>query len=232
MPLSILFIAAATDAPPKDHALALWIISIAVCVLCAILFLWLINLTKDSWKILDNQPVRSISRERAEKSCDTVLSVCSLLIPATLGLITWLNDKVGAGIYILPLLLALAFFFILLAFTIHLRFNFFWRRDADFIVTSEHNTRFAYWLTTATTAIVLGLALLSVPVLELGFGWLKFKPIPTPPPVKVDCPCKPPDLPPPPPPPPVQPPPPQPPPGPPIKHHHHHRRPPCACIKK
>jgi succinate dehydrogenase hydrophobic anchor subunit len=222
----IMLLALLTAAPP-DHTTALHAAAYTVSAICIALFIVFLVGTSFSWKPIDGAPVRSLSRERAEKSCDTVLSVCALLIPATLGLITWLNDKVGTGIYMAPLGLALLFFFSLLAFTIHLRFNFLWRYDTDFIVTSKHNARFAYWLTTATTAIVLGLVLLTVPVIELGLGLLHFKSAeksvdpPPPPPIKVECNCKPP-TPPPPPPPCKQPPPP----------HHHHRRPPCACQKK
>lgn len=215
---SAILIAPAAAASLADHSSAIRAFSITACVICLLLFATFIAITKLSWKPKEGVPVRSISRERAEKSCDTVLSVCALLIPATLGLITWLNDKIGPGIYILPLGLALVFFFILLGFTIHLRFNFFWRREAEFIVTSDHNARFAYWLTTATTAIVLGIVLLSIPVVELGIGWLRFKAPPDPPPVIVECKCKPPDPPPPPPPPPCK-----------QQKYHRHRRPACAC---
>jgi len=71
-------------------------------------------------------------------------------------------------------------------------------------------------------SIVLGLLLLSIPVLELGFGFLKMKETPvkndT---VKVECNCKPAE---------VAPPPPTPPPVcVPPKPIHHHRRKKCPC---
>ncbi|WP_260705636.1 hypothetical protein [Edaphobacter flagellatus] len=218
----VIVVAAAQPEPPPEHTFALWAVAILSVLLCSALFLLFIALTKSSWSSQGDN-LRSIARERAEKSCDTVLSVCTFAITATLGLITWLNDKVGPGAYLLPLIAALLYFFILLAFTIHLRFNFFWRREEAFLVSSDHNARFAYWLTTATSAIVLGLVLLAVPVLELGLGWLRLKP-PAPldlPPIKVEVTC---------PPPPVVAPPPPPPPCKPVKHHHR-PKPICACKK-
>ena len=169
-----------------DHQTAIW----AICVVCSLFFVGLLVSTKGFWKPFDATPTK-ITTDRAEKSCDAVLSVCALLIPATLGLLTWLREKVGVGSYMIPLGFALLYFFVLLIFTAYLRFNFLWQYNTDFAVTSQRNLRFGYWLTTATSGIVLGLILLSIPVVGLGIGWLKVKEAPpqdtT---VRVECKCK------------------------------------------
>jgi hypothetical protein len=204
--------------PTAPHTGALWIIAIVAVGICLLIFLTALILTPKSWENDQGEIIRSISRERLEKSCDTVLSVCSLLVPASLGLLTWLADKVGPASYILPLLVALAFFFILLIYTVYLRFNYLWQLNPDFPVSSKRNLVILRWLTTATSAIVLGLALLTVPIVELGLGWLHFKPTPPPASTPVVCNCKI-----------TTPPPPQPPPCKPVKHLRH--RSPCACKK-
>lgn len=221
------------------HTFALWVIAILAVLVCSTGFITFVALTPSFWRRPEDGIFRSISRDRAEKSCDTVLSICALLIPATLGLLTWLSDKVGPASYILPLLCALLFFFILLVFTVYMRFNYLWSLGPEFLVSSppktatgQHGTLcppsrnivFACWLTTATSAIVLGLVLLTIPILELGFGLLKMKPAPPPAPIHVQCDCHT-----------TAPPPPQPPPPPcrpckPIRHRRH-PRPPCACKK-
>ena len=224
------------------HTFALWIIAIVAVLACSTGFITFVSLTPSFWRRSEDGIFRSISRERAEKSCDTVLSICALLIPATLGLLTWLSDKVGPASYILPLLCALLFFFILLVFTVYMRFNYLWSLGPEFLVSSplkdairqstiagtkcpkSRNIVFACWLTTATSAIVLGLALLTIPILELGFGLLKMKPAPPPATVHVQCDC-----------PTTAPPPPQPPPPPcrpcqTIRHRSHPRLT-CACKK-
>jgi len=146
-----------------------------VCAAASLLFIGLVLTTRSSWRLPPDKNYKRIPTDRAERSCDAVLSVCALLIPATLGLLTWLPEKVGVGSYLIPLGFALLYFFILLTFTVHLRFNFLWRHKADFEVSPSSNLRFGYWLTTATSSIVLGLILLSIPVVELGLGWLKVK---------------------------------------------------------
>jgi hypothetical protein len=111
-------------------------------------------------------------------------------------LLTWLQEKIGPGSYIIPLGFALLYFFALLVFTTYLRFNFLWGFEKQFTVDPEStpsNMSFPYWLTTAMCSIVLGIALLSIPVIGLGFGWLRIKEA-TPPKeasVKVECNCKP-----------------------------------------
>lgn len=172
---------------PANHPIVLW----GICVGVTAFFLVFLAVTKSSWKVPAGKTGTKISTDRAEKSCDAVLSVCALLIPATLGLLTWLHEKIGAGSYVVPLGFALIYFFALLVFTAHLRFNFLWRYDQNFEVTPTQNLRFAYWLTTATSSIVLGLALLSIPIVELGLGWLTIKEPAQNSAVKVDCNCKP-----------------------------------------
>jgi len=154
-----------------DHSGIMW----TICSLTTIAFAIFVLETKRSWTIPATKPVPKIVTDRAEKSCDAVLSVCALLIPVTVGLITWLLEKVGSGGYMIPLGTSLFYFFVLLVFTVHLRFNFIWGQGADFEVSSVKNLRFAYWLTTATSSIVLGLALLAIPAFELGVGILKVK---------------------------------------------------------
>jgi hypothetical protein len=173
--------------PPANHSIALWVI----CAGFSLSFLAFVVATRFFWRIPAGTLLPKISTDRAEKSCDAVLSVCALLIPATLGLLTWLHEKVGVGSYMIPLGFALLYFFVLLIFTAYLRFNFLWQHDKDFEVSSQRNLRFGYWLTTATSSIVLGLILLSIPVLEMGFGWLKVKETqPKDAPVRVECNCK------------------------------------------
>lgn len=159
-----------------------------ICALVSLLFLVSLVKTKSYWTRPAGTPPK-ISTDRAEKSCDAVLSVCALLIPATLGLVTWLHEKVGAGNYMIPLGFALLYFFGLLIFTAYLRFNFLWGFERDF--DQFLYLRFGYWLTTATSGIVLGLILLSIPVVQLGFGRLKVKEAtPNVSPVKVECNCR------------------------------------------
>ena len=86
------------------------------------LFILFVAATARSWKIEHEFKAPRITTDRAEKSCDAVLSVCALLIPATLGLITWLHERVGAGTHVVPLGFAFIYFFVLLIFTAHLRF--------------------------------------------------------------------------------------------------------------
>lgn len=167
-----------------NHSLILWMI----CGIISLFFLTFVLLTRRSWKLPAGSTPPQIATDRAERSCDAVLSVCALLIPATLGLLTWLHEKIGAGSYMIPLAFALVYFFALLIFTAHLRFNFLWRYNSTFEVSSQKNLRFGYWLTTATSSIVLGLLLMSIPVLQLGFGWLKVKELPVrESPVKIEC---------------------------------------------
>lgn len=175
-----------------DHPALVWLI----CIATTVLFIIFLVATPQGWKVPPLTKARTICIDRAERSCDAVLSVCALLIPATLGLLTWLHEKVAFGSYIVPLGFALTYFFVLLIFSAHLRFNFLWRYERDFDVVPNQSMRFAYWLTAATSCIVLGLFLVSIPVLQLGFGWLNVKDAPaaTPPSptvVKVDCDCKP-----------------------------------------
>jgi hypothetical protein len=155
---------------------------IAVWVVCSVLSLLLIAAqfgVKFFWLKKAAGSNRTIGAERAEKSCDAVLSFCALLIPATLGLLTWLNEKVGQGTYAILLDFALLYFFVLLTFTAYIRFNLLWTPSADFKVDSEPGIRFGHWLTMVMCCITFGLVLLSLPVLGLGIGWLKLKDAPT-----------------------------------------------------
>jgi hypothetical protein len=154
-----MYLALATTDPSANHPIVLWLI----CATLSALFLTFLIATKSSWKLPPGKTSPKITTDRAEKSCDAVLSVCALLIPATLGILTWLHEKTGVGSYMIPLGFALVYFFVLLIFTAHLRFNFLWRYDKDFEVDVKKNLRFGYWLTTATSSIVLGLILLSIP---------------------------------------------------------------------
>jgi hypothetical protein len=183
---------AVPETPANDHHMLVTVALVVICVVFSVLFLLFLLATKAAWVVpTDGAAGKRIATERAEKTCDAVLSVCALLIPATLGLITWLEEKAGPGSYMVPLGFALFYFFALLIFTAHLRFNFLWRFDQDFRVSSRSHLRFGYWLTTATSSIVLGLVLLAIPVVELGLGILKMKEPPvkgdT---VKVECNCK------------------------------------------
>ncbi len=162
------------------------------CIVVTALFLILVLLTSLFWKPPAGGSYPKVTVERAEKSADAVLSVCALLIPATLGLLTWLQEKIGPGTHLIPLAFALGYFFVLLIFTVHLRFNFLWQHKTDFEVSPTAGMRFAYWLTTATSSIVLGLVLLSLPVLGLSLGWLKIKePAPGNAATKIECNCPP-----------------------------------------
>jgi hypothetical protein len=171
MHLSPISFAAALEAALGTSHIAVWL----VCVLSLLLliaaqfgvrFFWLKNAAGSN---------RTIGTERAEKSCDAVLSFCALLIPATLGLLTWLNEKVGPGSHAILLDFALLYFFVLLTFTAYLRFNLLWTPSADFKVDSASGISFGRWLTMVMCCITFGLVLLSLPVLELGSGWLKLK---------------------------------------------------------
>lgn len=186
-----MYLALVITEPSASHPIVLWLI----CAALSVLFLIFLIATRSSYTLPPGKTSPKITTDRAEKSCDAVLSVCALLIPATLGILTWLHERAGVGSYMIPLGFALVYFFALLIFTAHLRFNFLWRYDKDFEVDVKKNLRFGYWLTTATSSIVLGLILLSIPVLELGFGWLSVretasKDIP----LKVECNCRPADL--------------------------------------
>jgi len=176
--------------PSTNHAILLWV----VCIVVSLFFLLLLCLTKGYWKIPTGASAPVVATDRAERSCDAVLSVSALLIPATLGLLTWLHEKVGPGSYVIPLGFALLYFFALLVFTTYLRFNFLWRFDKQLVVSSNDNMSFAYWLTTATSSIVLGIGLLSIPVVGLALGWLNVKETPPEgpaPATSVECHCAP-----------------------------------------
>ena len=183
-PASLVFFSSGS---PADHYVGFWII----CIALTILLVSFVVFTAGAWKPVPGKSPRKFETERAEKLCDAVLGVCALLIPATLGLLTWLHEKVAFGAYVVPLAFALAYFFALLIFTAHLRFNFLLRYDKDFEVVLRRSMRFAYWLTMATSSIVLGLFLLAMPVLGLGFGWLRVKEeAPKANPIAVECNCK------------------------------------------
>ncbi len=164
----------------------------SICLAITLFFVLEIIQTRRNWTIL---VPRKYEVGRIEKSCEAMFALCALLIPATIGLLTWLRDKAGPGSYTIPLCFALVYFVAMIIFTAHIRFNFLWRFDTEFGVSSQKNMRFAYWLTCATGGIVFGLILVSIPVLELGFGWLKMKETQLPStPVNVICTYKPADV--------------------------------------
>lgn len=146
-----------------------------VCLLMTALWLGSVAATRGAWKQAGKGQGIKVSTERAERSCDAVLTVCTLLIPAGLGLLTWLYEKVVLGSFVIPIVFALGYLFALLVMTAHMRFNYLWRAGQEFEAGGTKDMRFAYWLTMATSSIVLGLALLAVPVLGLGFGWIHMK---------------------------------------------------------
>lgn len=139
-------------------------------------------------------PTRTTARtyavDRVEKSADAVLNVCALLIPASLGLASWLHEKLANGSYTIGLAVAVLLFFIVLAFTIYIRFNKLLGDSTSFTVDfhggSVQNRSIGYWQTTVMTGITLGLVLLAIAIATSWSAPLR----PTPEgaaPVKVNC---------------------------------------------
>jgi len=175
-------------AVPNAHPDYPWI-SWTACIAATAIWIWSVAATRRAWKSAGKGHGIQISTDRAEKTCDAVLTVCTLLIPAALGLLTWLYEKVVLGSFVIPIVVALIYFFILLVLTAHMRFNFLWRSGQEFAAGGDKDMRFAYWLTIATSSIVLGLFLLAVPVLGLGFQWIHMKDEDKPSPATSACRC-------------------------------------------
>lgn len=142
-----------------------------ICAFVVAFGLFLLLNVKRSWAAGEAR----ISTERAERACDTILSICLTLIAAILAVLPILGDRVVGTSYLIPVGFALALFLALLVFTVHLRFNFLWRMRRSFIVSARRNIRFAFWLTTATSSLVLGIFLLAILAIALAVGWVRMK---------------------------------------------------------
>lgn len=112
----------------------------------------------------------SVATLRVERACDAIMSLIAFLVPATLGLTTWLFEKLNRPWYTAFLGAATVWFLFVLAFTMYMRFNFLWRHGSKMLVGGNQGFRFVYWLITAMFGLVIGIILLGVPVF-----WISLK---------------------------------------------------------
>jgi hypothetical protein len=148
-------------------------ISAAVLLATLVFFVFLIRAAKASW----TKAHVEYTTGRVEKACDSATAIIAILIPATLGLATWLYEKLGPRWYTGLLAVSTVWFLIILLFTMYMRFNFTWSHEQKFTVGAGQNLHVVYWLVTICYGLVVGFLLLAVPVFIIAF---KTKPLEVP----------------------------------------------------
>jgi hypothetical protein len=126
-------------------------------------------------------------RERLEKTCEALISLLALLISGSLLVISWVFDKIHVPGYGPWLVVAIFWFFVVLIFTLYMRFNFVWRFVADDLeIGNGKNLVVLCWLATVMVGVTSGLFFLAVPTLRI--AWNVTPPPATPPQiVQVEC---------------------------------------------
>jgi hypothetical protein len=146
----------------SSFLLSHWFMSL-VCLATLLFFAMLILLTGSI-----RTSARTYDITRLEKTADASLSVSALVIPASLGLAAWLHEKLASGSYTLALGAATFLFFVVLAFTIYIRFNLMLSPASTFKVDFQSdphtNASIGYWFTTMMSGVTLGLVLLALAI--------------------------------------------------------------------
>jgi len=133
-------------------------------LLSGLLYWWILRSAPKFW----SQPT-SYATERVEKTCDSVTSFVSFLIPATLAVTTWVYEKTKTPWYGALLALGTIWFLVVLGRTMYVRFNFVWRLPTTFKMGGGQNMEVARWLTTVMVGLTVGLLSLSIPTFSIAF---------------------------------------------------------------
>ncbi len=168
----------------SSFLLSHWLMSL-VCLATLLFFALVIYLTGSF-----RTTVRTYDITRLEKTAEASLSVLALVIPASLGLAAWLHEKLASGSYTIALGAATFLFFVVLAFTIYIRFNLMLKSastfNVDFQSDPRTNTSIGYWFTTMMSGVTLGLVLLALAIATSWSAPLRPASDNTPP-IKVTC---------------------------------------------
>jgi hypothetical protein len=109
-------------------------------------------------------------RERLEKTCDAVTSLLSILIPGSLLAISWAFDKFHDKGYGAWLFIGLGWLFVVLIFTLYMRFNYVWGfKDAKFKMGGTQGLAVLSWLPTVIVGLTFGLVCLAMPILRIAW---------------------------------------------------------------
>lgn len=115
------------------------------------------------------QPVE-YDRERLEKTCDAVISLLSILISGSLLVISWAFDKFHDPGYGPWLFLGLGWLFVVLIFTLYMRFNYVWGfKDAKFNMGGTQGRAVLSWLPTVIVGLTFGLVCVATPILTIAW---------------------------------------------------------------
>jgi len=130
---------------------------------------------------------QTYKRERLEKTSEATISLLALLISGSLLVISWVFDKIHVPDYGPWLVVAILWFFVVLIFTLYMRFNFVWRFVSDDLqIGGGKNLVVLCWLATIMVGVTSGLFFLAVPTLRI--AWNVAPPPPAPPQiVQVEC---------------------------------------------
>ena len=109
-------------------------------------------------------------RERLEKTCDAVISLLSILISGSLLVISWAFDKFHDPGYGPWLFVGLGWLFVVLIFTLYMRFNYVWGyKGAKFNMGGTEGRTVLSWLPTVIVGLTFGLICLAWPILKIAW---------------------------------------------------------------
>lgn len=131
---------------------------------------------------------REYNRERLEKTCDTVMTLTSALISGSLLVISWMFDKIHDHGYAPWLVQCLGWLFVVLLFTLYMRFNYVWgyQEGAKLMIGGTEGRMVLRWLPTVIVGLTFGLVCQAIPVLTIAWK-MPGPPSNLPPIVQVQC---------------------------------------------